>query len=89
VYEKFANDVVAFDRLASACSDQVGTVEFESGRRYNRIRFTVPNVGEAVLRRNPNGFSAVAKAVAEDRSYCFGSIPMEERNLSITSLSMA
>ena len=71
MYEKFTNDVVAFDRLASACSDQIGAVEFESGRRYKRIRFTVPNVGEAVLRRNPNGFEAAAKAVTETRSYCF------------------
>jgi hypothetical protein len=71
VYEKFANDVVDFDGLASVCSDQVAAVEFESGRRYNRIRFTVPNMGEAVLRKNPNGFSAAAKAVAESRSYCF------------------
>ncbi len=71
MYEKFTNDVVAFDDLANACSDRIETINFESGRRYKRIRFAVPNVGEAVLHRNPNGYEAAAKAVTEERSYCF------------------
>lgn len=49
VYEKFTNDVIAFDNLARACSDNIETVDFESGRRYKRFRFVIPNVGEAVL----------------------------------------
>ena len=70
MYEKFTNDVVAFDDLASACSDSIEAVDFESGRRYKRVRFVVPNVGEAVLHRNPNGFEAAAEAVADKKSYC-------------------
>ena len=71
VYDKFANDVIPFDSLEIACSDQVGTVSYESGRRYKRIRLTIPNVGEAVLRRNPNGFEAAAQAILDEREFCF------------------
>jgi len=69
--EKFTNDVVDFGDLATACSNSIEAVYFESGRRYSRYRLVVPGVGEAVLRPNPNGYKAAVEAIQEKQSYCF------------------
>lgn len=80
VYEKFANDVVPFDSLDSACSDQVEAVSYGYGRRYKHIRLTVPDVGEAVLHRNPSGFTVAAQAILDEENYCFWFDPIGRTN---------